>query len=214
MNKSLAVFMTYFLAVLLFGQNSIDNIYIEPANPTSLDSIKVYSDLTFHSSGCGLESKYFSIGGNTISASAHHCLGMAMAICNTIDTFMIGTLSDGTYTFNLTLTSGFGNIPCTPGIAIDDNKTFNFTVGNVVGLSQEKKVVNLHYANGGDIVNVLLPKTACYRVCLYDLNGKCIQKFEVSNDRFQVDMSALVKGIYIMQVKSAHSNYTRRLLLK
>tara|TARA_Y100001954_G_scaffold217829_1_gene250358 strand:+ start:1665 stop:2309 length:645 start_codon:yes stop_codon:yes gene_type:complete len=213
MSRSLYLLILCVFSVFILGQNTIDNIYIEPANPTSLDSIKVYADLTFHSSGCGLDNKYFSIAGNAISASTHHCLGMAMAICSTKDTFMIGPLPDGAYTFDLSLTSGFGNIPCTPGIAVDDIKTYDFNVGNVVALNQDKKVVDFYYSNRGDVINILLPQRALYRLSLYELNGKCLKRFEVVNDYFMLNVSEIVSGIYIMQVSSVNLNYTSRLFI-
>ena len=213
MSRSLYLLSLCVFSAFILGQNTIDNIYIEPANPTSLDSIKVYADLTFHSSGCGLDNKYFSVAGNAISASAHHCLGMAMAICSTKDTFMIGPLPDGAYTFDLTLTSGFGNVPCTPGVAVDDIKTFDFNVGNVVGLNQDNNVVDFYSTNRGDIINILLPKRALYRFSLYDLNGKCLKDFEVVNDCFKLNVSEIVSGIYIIQVSSVNLTYTNRLFV-
>ena len=50
------------------------------------------------------------------------------AICYNTDTFKINPLSTGTYTFDLTLSSGFGGPPCTAGIVPDDYDTITFYV--------------------------------------------------------------------------------------
>ena len=63
-------------------------------------------------------------------ASAQHCLGVLASICNITDTFVILPLSAGTYTFDLTLTSGFGGPPCNAGGSVDDNQNFQFTVSS------------------------------------------------------------------------------------
>ena len=109
---------------------SITNITCYPANPTTSDTIYVFSDVQFSSSDCQLDYALHSVIGNSIMASTHHCLGMLSAICNTTDTFVMPPLAAGTYTFDLTLTSGFGGPPCTAGIVPDDNQNFQFTVSS------------------------------------------------------------------------------------
>ncbi len=109
---------------------SITNISCYPANPTTSDTIYVFSDVQFSSSDCQLDYALHSVIGNSIMASAHHCLGMLSAICNTTDTFVMPPLAAGTYTFDLTLTSGFGGPPCTAGIVADDNQLFSFSVSS------------------------------------------------------------------------------------
>jgi len=131
--KILFLFSAVLFSVNIFSQGSggtIGAFQISPSQPTTNDTIFVFADVQFLSSDCILQSSNHSVNGNTIVASAHHCLGMLSAICNTTDTFVFLPLAAGTYTFDLTLTSGFGSIgvPCTPGIIPDDNQDFQFTV--------------------------------------------------------------------------------------
>ena len=91
----------------------------------------VYAELLFASSGCPLDMKSHSVSGNNIVASTQHCLGMLTAICNTIDTFKLNPLAVGTYTFDLTLSSGLGP-PCTAGNISDDNHVFTFDVVTLI----------------------------------------------------------------------------------
>jgi hypothetical protein len=61
---------------------------------------------------------------------------MLSTICNTTDTFKLNPLAVGTYSFDLTLSSGFGSSPCTAGISPDDNDVFTFNVVTSVGIEE------------------------------------------------------------------------------
>ena len=61
---------------------------------------------------------------------------MLTTICYNTDTFKINPLSTATYTFDLTLSSGFGGPPCTPGIVPDDYDTITFNVSAFVGIEE------------------------------------------------------------------------------
>ncbi len=116
---------------------SISSLIVAPANPNNTDTVYIYAELLFTSSGCPLDFKSFNILGNNILASTQHCIGIAAAICNTTDTFKINPLAVGTYTFDLTLSSGAGGPPCTAGIVADDNDVITFNVDNSVGIEEQ-----------------------------------------------------------------------------
>ena len=128
------------LCVPLIGfgqiQGSISSLTISPTYPTETDTVYIYAELLFSSSNCPLDIKSYIISGNNIAASTQHCLGMLATICNTIDTFKINPLSVGSYTFDLTLSSGFGGPPCTPGVVPDDYDTITFNVFTFVGIEE------------------------------------------------------------------------------
>ena len=122
-----------------FGQmlGSISSLTISPVNPNNTDTIYIYAELLFTSSGCPLDMKSHSVLGNNIVASTQHCLGMLTTICNTTDTFKLNPLAVGTYTFDLTLSSGFGGPPCTAGIVPDDNDVITFSVVTSVEIEEQ-----------------------------------------------------------------------------
>ena len=128
------------LCVPLIGfgqiQGSISSLTISPTYPTETDTVYIYAELMFSSSNCPLDIKSYIISGNNIAASTQHCLGMLSTICNTTDTFKINPLSAGAYTFDLTLSSGFGGPPCTPGIVPDDYDIITFNVSAFVGVEE------------------------------------------------------------------------------
>ena len=115
---------------------SISSLIVAPANPNNTDTVYIYAELLFTSSGCPLDFKSFNIVGNNILASTQHCIGIAAAICNTTDTFKLNPLLAGTYLFDLTLSSGGGGPPCTAGIVPDDSDLISFSVVNSVGIEE------------------------------------------------------------------------------
>ena len=116
---------------------SISSLTISPVNPNNTDTVYIYSELLFTSTGCPLDFKSYNIVGNNVLASTQHCLGFAAAMCNTTDTFKLNPLSVGTYLFDLTVSSGGGGPPCTAGIVADDNDVITFNVVNSVGIEEQ-----------------------------------------------------------------------------
>ena len=133
------------LPMIGFGQmlGSISSLTISPVNPNNTDTVYIYAELLFTSSGCPLDMKSHSVLGNNIVASTQHCIGIAAAICNATDTFKINPLAVGTYTFDLTLSSGAGGPPCTAGIVADDNDVITFNVDNSVGIEEQTTKIEL-----------------------------------------------------------------------
>ena len=84
------------------------------------------------------DSKGITVNGLTVSASALHCIGMLTVICNYTDTFSIGPQAAGNYNFDMTLSSGAGMSPCSPGIVPDDTKSYSFSVSPVTDLVSVK----------------------------------------------------------------------------
>ena len=116
---------------------SISSLTISPVNPNNTDTVYIYAELLFTSTGCPLDIKSYNIVGNNILASTQHCLGIAAAICNTTDTFKLNPLLVGTYLFDLTLSSGGGGPPCTAGVVPDDNDVITFNVVASVGIEEQ-----------------------------------------------------------------------------
>ena len=128
-----------------FGQGSIISFTISPIYPTEIDTVYIYADLMFSSSDCNCFTKIDYMSANSITATTLHCLGMLSTICNTTDTFKINPLSAGTYIFDLTLSTGFGGPPCTPGIVPDDYDTITFNVVTSVGIEEQTTKKELLY---------------------------------------------------------------------
>ena len=156
------------LPTIIFAQTygSISSLSISPVNPNTTDTVYIFAELQFCCSNCSLDMKSYSVVGNNIVASTQHCLGMLSAICNITDTFKLNPLTVGSYTFDLTLSSGFGNSPCTPGISPDDNDIFAFNVVSSVGI--EEKTSNKELIKVTDLLGRETKQTNQPLLYIYD----------------------------------------------
>lgn len=193
-------------ALTSFAQGNIDQITVSPANPTTDDVVTVYADMWFNYGGCPLDNKYHYMNGNSILATSHHCIGLAAVICPATDTFELGQLAAGTYSFELSITSGSGPVPCTPGFAIDDMDTLTFTVSQAVGI-EHHDLGKLQFENpvsGKLSFGTLLTEP----MELYDITGKPVRRLDVGTS--SVDLHDLTPGIYFLR----SSNGVKKLVLR
>ena len=168
---------------------------ISPANPTTDDAITVYANLWFNYGGCPLDNKFHYLNGNSIQAASHHCIGLAAVICPTTDTFELGQLAAGTYSFELSITSGSGAVPCTPGFAIDDMDTLTFTVSQAVGIeSPVLDRLKLQNPVSGIVDLGLILRNPLE---LYDITGQPVKR--LSSGESVLDVSDLSAGIYFLR---------------
>ena len=73
MKKIILIFLVFFISIIKSQMSWINGISILPSNPTDLDSITIYVDLSFSYSDCPLDHKYISVLGSVIQSSSHHC---------------------------------------------------------------------------------------------------------------------------------------------
>lgn len=182
----------------LFAQGgTIVSFTLNPANPIEGDDVEVYAEVSFPYSGCDLDFIAYPLNGTNISATAHHCIGLLAAICNTTDTFELGQLPAGDYTLDLTLTSGSGGPNCTPGIVADDNDQFQFTVSPAVGVEELESLKDLIYPN--PFVQELNFKSPLAESALItDINGKIV--VEIDAGAISIDLKALPSGVYLFRI--------------
>jgi len=182
----------------LFAQGgTIVSFSINPPNPVEGDDIEVYADVSFPYSGCDLEFIAFPLNGTDILATAHHCNGLLTSICNTTDTFELGQLPAGDYTFDLTLTSGQGGPGCSPGIVPDDNDQFQFTVSPSVGIDEIENLDGFVFPNPvNDVLNLKRP--LANTALITDASGKRVA--EIASGTKQADLSHLPNGIYVLHI--------------
>lgn len=157
----------------------------------------MYASLMFPSSSCELDYIVYPLNGTIINATAHHCIGLLATICNTTDTFELGQLPAGDYTFDLTLTSGSGGPNCTPGIVADDNDQFQFTVSPSVGIDEIENLDGFVFPNPvNDVLNLKRP--LANTALITDASGKRVT--EIASGTKQTDLSHLPNGIYVLHI--------------
>lgn len=178
-----------------FGQGTINSFSVFPANPTTTDTVFVYVDSWFSSGGCPLDYKNHGVSGNVVYATAHHCLGMLTVICGATDTFKIDPLPAGTYTFDMTLTTGALPAPCTPGIVADDNGSTTFTVSQAVGITElDLSSLTIENPVSGKLN---FGKPLVESLDLYDITGKHVKTMVIGQT--EVDLEQLNTGIYFLR---------------
>ncbi|MCF8276371.1 MAG: T9SS type A sorting domain-containing protein [Flavobacteriales bacterium] len=196
--KTIVAFILFSISSLpIFAQGTIVSLSVMPENPTVNDDIEIYAEVMFTSSDCLIDNQAHSVNGFNIGASAHHCVGMLTALCNRTDVFEVGQLAAGTYTFDMTLTSGFGGAGCTAGIVPDDNDQLTFTVSSSVGIDEsdlEHQFVYPNPTSGLLQFRTQLDQT----VFITDLSGKKVM--EIPSGASYTDISALQTGMYLLRI--------------
>lgn len=198
-----SVFLFPFLS---HSQGQIMSITVDPANPTTNDLVTVYVDLMFNSGGCDMDNQGSSTTGNTSTAYAMHCVGMATVMCHVTDTFDLGYLQSGNHTFNFTLSSGSGGPGCSPGIVPDDNGSLNFTVTSALGTEDPTNNTNVNfYPNPmndfGTIKINGYVESEKLRLEILDAAGRIvITKETISSNEILIDSRNLESGIYFYRL--------------
>jgi len=119
--KKTPTLLLLLVSSLLHAQH-LQQLSVAPANPTSLDSVRIIGDLMFFSGSCELQQSTSAVNGNVIDISVYHCPGLLTFICYTSDTITLPPLTPGSYTVNFNVLAG----------------TYDFNTGNCT-----------NYSNGG-----------------------------------------------------------------
>ena len=146
--------------------------------------------------------------GNSISADAIHCLGAASFICNDKDTFNLGLLPAGTYTFYYQVDAGMGPSPCTPGIVAGPTDSLTFVVNLASGNQELAKGIfelfpnpasnTLHLKLNSDLTD------GAYRII--NNQGALVLKSMINGKSMQIDISQLSVGLYTFIYEDAFKN--------
>ncbi len=201
------------LALAITGTaQSITQLRVDPANPTVNDTVLLIADLQFRSSACVLDNKSHTIIGNSIVASTQHCVGIAQAICNTADTFVLGVLNSGRYTVDLTLSSGAGPVPCTPGIAPSDTDTMSFRVQTVLGIKDQVLPSFSLYPNPAKDIIDLSDAYKQMVTSLKVLSATGAIVLESDNPNESIDVSDLAPGVYYVELYHKTGVFTEKFI--
>ena len=200
MKKLFCILLIFLCYSITIEAQTIRSLRVFPSNPTVNDTIYLFADLQFSSSGCELDNDNFSINQKEIVATSHHCMGLALAICNITDTFKLGKLSAGTYNFDLTLTTGASPAPCIPGIVIDDRDTLSFTVDAIVGLEERKNLLPLEISPNPvkNIFQIRGNTQSLERIIIRTISGAV--KFNQPYNQHDIDITSLDGGVYFLEM--------------
>lgn len=208
MKKIVVLLVSIHLSLSLYSQGSITGFTIIPTNPTTTDNIKVLVGLSFTSGACNVDNQNYSlVGMDRIVGSAHHCLGMLAFICNTVDTFNLGSLTTGSKVFKLTLNSGQGGRGCSPGFVPDDSDSINFNVvrpvpTNIKSYESQNSFLKISpnpFNNSATVsINDLALSNATFSV--FDAQGKLVKSLKnIETQEFMIEKNELSSGLYFFK---------------
>ncbi len=181
----------------------IQSINVLPPNPVTGDVVKVAASVDFSSGSCDQKTVFSYQNGNDFYADALHCLGMLTFICNNVDTFILGQLPSGTYTFHLLENAGSGPEPCTPGIVPGTTDSITFSVAEVTGVyEQEDQLLSVFSANQQSLEFRFPERFNGHElsVTIYSIQGSVLKRAKGIAAQLSVDVSKLVPGPYLVQV--------------
>jgi hypothetical protein len=196
----------------------INSVSVVPPNPTTTDSVFVILNADYSSGPCNDATQGFFQNGFTFNAFTLHCTGMLTVICTDEDTFQLGTLAAGNYTFNVQVDQGMGPSPCAPGIVPGPTGAVSFTVTSSSSINNPDISERIFLiANPSNryvklVNNGALNFTGKEKVRFFDIGGKQL---------VQISLSTLLKGvvlpfssgIYIAEISVLGEVYKQKLVL-
>jgi hypothetical protein len=193
----------------------INNLSIYPANPTSNDSILLIGSCYFQSGTCDQKTLNYSIINETIDCDALHCIGMLTYICYDEDTFSIGKLPAGNYTYRYFVNAGLGFNPCTPGIVPGPMDSLNFIVTTASGISNPSYQELIMGPNPcSNFLEIKYYSNEEKQISIIDMTGKvCLQEVKAGNN-IQLSTMDIAPGLYFLKSQSKTINYRSKLFYK
>jgi hypothetical protein len=186
----------------------IQSITVTPPNPTTTDNISILTDGMFPSGSCDEHTQTLSINGNAIYASSLHCLGMLTVICNDVDTFDLGQLAAGSYTFYFQLDAGALPSPCTPGINPGPNDSITFIVSPTVDvpeyISTDAVSVYPNPFNNQFQLNGIDADAYPLQMEIFSAEGKLVKNISVTTNNATISVAELPAAVYQVRVRKSN----------
>lgn len=195
---------------LTFGQG-VNNITIQPSNPTATDTVFVISDFSYYGNcSFGLVHYTASQSGSVIDILPEYCGYGLSTLCNAVDTFSVGVLPDGNYTINLEYHQGTVCAGSFDTIIANFDTTFqigSLSVGSIISKDIEISV----FPNPTSDFIELKSKESIKGIKLFDMTGK--ESRVLFKDNF-IDMRLLSPGFYILIIELNNGIFFTKRIIK
>ncbi len=180
--------------ITAIGQG-IEELEIIPEAPITTDDVVSVIATAWHpSQGCPIVETEFAYSQDTITVIVEHELGLATAICNSIDTTALGSYAPGTYKVQYVMISGvFGDE------AVADTAYTEFTVEGVNSINNygDQSVFSI-YPNPSS-GNLFIETEWRGQIAVYDLLGKELENFRIDRSPFNFSTEHFAPGVYFLK---------------
>ncbi len=189
-------FLSFILSANCQGQ-WIQQIWTNPSIITTNTPIQIIVEVDFPSGDCKDKTLNMFQVGNSISADALHCLGAAAFICNDKDTFQVGLLPAGTYTFYYRVDMGGAPSPCTPVIVPGPSDSLTFVVNLASAIGEVENLTFELFPNPSSNslqLNLKNKKDGVFKIM--NAKGALVLESNMKGSNLQIDISRLANGLY------------------
>lgn len=208
MKKYFLIGFFSFLSAMNCQGQWIQQLWTNPSVITTNTPVQLIADVDFPSGDCKDKTLSVFQSGNSISADAIHCLGAASFICNDKDTFNLGLLPAGTYTFSYHVDAGMGPSPCSPGIVPGPTDSLTFVVNLASGnIELENEIFEIFPNPALNTLHLKLNNElteGAYRIM--NNQGALVLKSMINGRNMQIDISQLSVGLYTFIYEDAFKN--------
>lgn len=188
----------------------INSVTIDPANPSASDNIRIFTTVTPPNAG-GLISHSFTVQNDTIFAEACYWSGMLTVLIPIHDTIEVGPLPEGDYVLQFTAKQSAQMEQC----IVEDSEVYhmNFSIGSTAGIvDPEQALINLYPNPVTEWLHIAGNDLLAAR--LLNMDGKVIAApiTLASSELLHIDMSALAKGCYFVEVQTGSAVVRERIV--
>lgn len=200
MKKTFTLFAILFFSFAAKAQ-WIDSLVVTPAMPDANDTLRIYAYLTFPQGSCA-DIGSATVVGNNIYGYSFHCMGMAMFVCNDVDTVVIPPVTAGTYMLTWTLDAGYGNPGnCTPGFQPYDYDTLIFQVTTVLDVPTTPEVSARIFPNpAADKLSVQISGGIIEQIQIVNVIGEEVISVAPMQSISEISTESLESGMYFCRV--------------
>lgn len=192
------------MTLSLIAAMPIDSLKIIPANPTSVDTVKVIAYVWVASTPCFLDSLTVEVYDDTIKVLASYFGGSFQTFCKSIDTLSLGVFDPGDYELHYHYMNTSFTVPW-------DIDTILFTVQQASGLHYIEKrepEIFVYPVPATTEITVKLPyPNDGYHIGLYSNIGQRIKSTYTEKELISINLSDLPGGLYYIVI---HDGYLRR----
>jgi hypothetical protein len=202
-------------AILNTSAQTITSFTIDPLNPTSIDTVKIYVQCDFPSGGCEGATYLNGINGNVIDAGGLHCMGSLTVLCTDFDTVIVPPLAAGQYTLVFVLVTGVtaGCIPNIVPIAVDSTHIIVTSATGVYDLSDHETLQIIpNPSNGKFIVKQNGGEESSLKI--FSGEGRLMKSVCLTDTETEINCF-LSQGIYtIMSERRNNISFSKLVVLK